>query len=120
MSYLNYFLSLLSEASYFPLSIIIVGVGDADFSNMDDLDCDDGLLQSIITNKKAQRDIVQFVPMNKFRRNGVIEPGCPHLAAEVLAEVPGQVSQWARYNRIIPNPDFAPSVNLDAPPPYDA
>ena len=97
-----------------------MGVGDADFSNMDDLDCDDGLLQSNITNRKAQRDIVQFVPMNKFRRNGVIEPGCPHLAAEVLAEVPGQVSQWARYNRIIPNPDFAPSVNLDAPPPYDA
>ena len=59
----------ISEASYFPLSIIIVGVGDADFSNMDELDCDDGLLQSIITSKKAQRDIVQFVPMNKVAFN---------------------------------------------------
>lgn len=29
------------EGSYLPLSIVIVGVGDADFSNMEELDSDD-------------------------------------------------------------------------------
>lgn len=31
------------KASRFPMSIIIVGVGDADFTAMDALDCDEGL-----------------------------------------------------------------------------
>ena len=31
------------RASRLPMSIIIVGVGNADFSAMDKLDCDDGL-----------------------------------------------------------------------------
>lgn len=30
------------EASYLPISLIIVGVGDADFDQMNFLDCDDG------------------------------------------------------------------------------
>ena len=48
------------DASYLPMSIIIVGVGDADFDAMDALDADDSLLA--YGNKKALRDIVQFVP----------------------------------------------------------
>lgn len=47
-------------ASYLPMSIIIVGVGDADFDAMDALDSDDALLSN--GSSKAQRDIVQFVP----------------------------------------------------------
>jgi len=31
------------KASRLPMSLIIVGVGDADFAAMDDLDCDKGL-----------------------------------------------------------------------------
>ena len=31
------------KASRLPMSVIIVGVGDADFANMDALDCDTGL-----------------------------------------------------------------------------
>ena len=34
---------LFSEASELPMSIIIVGVGDADFSDMERLDSDDRL-----------------------------------------------------------------------------
>ena len=34
------------NASSAPLSIIIVGVGDADFSQMDALDSDNGMLKS--------------------------------------------------------------------------
>lgn len=47
------------EASSDPISIIIIGVGDADFSQMHQLDCDGGLLTH--NRKTASRDIVQFV-----------------------------------------------------------
>jgi len=52
-------------ASTLPFSIIIVGVGSADFSAMDALDCDSGLLRDQ-DGRVAQRDIVQFVPFAKF------------------------------------------------------
>lgn len=52
------------NASSLPMSIIIVGVGNADFDNMDELDSDDVRLN--IGNHVAKRDIVQFVPLNKF------------------------------------------------------
>jgi len=43
-----------------PLSVIIVGVGNAEFTNMVRLDGDNGLYSN--QGKKAARDIVQFVP----------------------------------------------------------
>lgn len=45
------------SASTLPISIIIVGVGSADFSNMHDLDSDDAKLTS--GGHVAERDIVQ-------------------------------------------------------------
>ena len=53
------------RASRLPLSIIIVGVGPADFKAMELLDGDDGLLRST-TGEAVARDIVQFVPYTKF------------------------------------------------------
>ena len=65
-----------------PLAIIIVGVGEADFSNMDVLDGDEEALYSTTYRKYMEADIVQFVPFNEFKNN-------PHLLAkETLAEVP--------------------------------
>ena len=52
-------------ASTLPCSIIIVGVGNADFSAMDALDCDNGMLRDN-QGHVAVRDIVQFVPFTKF------------------------------------------------------
>jgi len=52
-------------SSTLPYSIIIVGVGSADFSAMDELDCDTGLLRDQ-DGHIAQRDVVQFVPFRKF------------------------------------------------------
>jgi hypothetical protein len=52
----------LRIASELPISIIIVGVGNADFSTMDALDGDDG--------KLGFRDIVQFVPLRDYLPNG--------------------------------------------------
>jgi hypothetical protein len=47
------------------MSIIIVGVGFADFTAMDCLDSDDGLLKDP-SGRRAVRDIVQFVPFRQF------------------------------------------------------
>ncbi|OXB70171.1 UNVERIFIED_CONTAM: hypothetical protein H355_009905 [Colinus virginianus] len=54
------------NASKLPMSIIIVGVGEADFKAMEFLDGDNGVLKSL-TGEPAARDIVQFVPFRQFR-----------------------------------------------------
>ncbi len=51
--------SAIINASLQPLSIIIVGVGNADFSEMEILDSDEKLLTS--NGRTAVRDIIQFV-----------------------------------------------------------
>lgn len=48
------------------MSIIIVGVGGADFGAMEFLDSDDKLLRSP-NGDVASRDIVQFVPFREFQ-----------------------------------------------------
>lgn len=68
-----------------PMAIIIVGVGDADFGNMEMLDGDDEALYSSKYARYCDADIVQFVPFNEFKHN-------PHLLAkETLMELPGQL-----------------------------
>ena len=52
--------SLIVAASELPCAIVIVGVGDHDFLDMDTLDADDALLRDDY-GKVAKRDIVQFV-----------------------------------------------------------
>lgn len=61
-------IDLLIQAANLPLSIIIVGVGNADFSNMSRLDGDGGLYSS--KGVKAMRDIVQFVPFREVQMSG--------------------------------------------------
>lgn len=48
-----------------PISIIIVGIGTADFSKMEELDADKVPLTDH-KGQKACRDIVQFVEFNKY------------------------------------------------------
>ncbi|XP_058478376.1 copine-3-like isoform X1 [Solea solea] len=83
------------EASRLPMSIIIVGVGKADFSAMEFLDSDDTLLRSP-NGDVASRDIVQFVPFRNFQANSVA------LAQSVLAELPDQVSSFFNSNKLKP------------------
>ena len=75
------------EASNQPLSIIIVGVGNANFGGMERLDGDKGLLYSP-DGKKATRDVVQFVPFRNVNGNPVV------LAQQVLAEIPDQLVKY--------------------------
>jgi len=61
----NLTIDAIIEASGLPMSIIIIGIGNADFSSMDVLDGDGGLLRSRNNPTRfAQRDVVQFVPFN--------------------------------------------------------
>ncbi|XP_056220307.1 copine-3-like isoform X1 [Seriola aureovittata] len=100
------------NASRLPLSIIIVGVGGADFSAMEFLDGDDGILRSA-TGEAAMRDIVQFVPFRQFQ-NSPQEV----LAQSVLAEVPGQVVSF--FNTMSLRPTHSntplPDHSASAPP----
>eukprot|EP00768_Dysnectes_brevis_P002922 gnl/Dysnectes_brevis/2129_a2474_1371.p1 GENE.gnl/Dysnectes_brevis/2129_a2474_1371~~gnl/Dysnectes_brevis/2129_a2474_1371.p1 ORF type:complete len:534 (-),score=145.86 gnl/Dysnectes_brevis/2129_a2474_1371:46-1647(-) len=83
------------EASKLPVSIVIVGVGSADFSEMEKLDGDVEPLVST-TGEKPLRDIVQFVPFSAFISNPSL------LASETLKELPGQVLQYMALHKITP------------------
>lgn len=78
---------LIVEASYYPLSIIIIGIGNSDFKQMIDLDGDDVLL----TNSKGiqkKRDLVNFVRFNDYKDN------FDTLAQKVCEEIPYRVEKY--------------------------
>ena len=86
----------LVRGSFFPLSVIIVGIGDnPDFKFMEQLDGDNIPLVSS-NGKKRQRDLVQFVPFNKF------EGDEKKLTEEVLDEIPRQVIEYYTLNFLYP------------------
>uniref|UniRef100_A0A8C9W1I4 Copine III n=1 Tax=Scleropages formosus TaxID=113540 RepID=A0A8C9W1I4_SCLFO len=95
--------SAIVSASKLPMSIIIVGVGGADFSAMEFLDGDDGRLRAP-SGEPATRDIVQFVPFRKFQ-NAPREA----LAQCVLAELPQQVVSYFSLLKLQPPRDPNPS-----------
>mmetsp|Transcript_22754 Transcript_22754/g.44678 ORF Transcript_22754/g.44678 Transcript_22754/m.44678 type:complete len:626 (+) Transcript_22754:490-2367(+) len=93
------------QGSSLPLSIVIVGVGQADFSRMNYLDGDDLILQDS-AGRKASRDIVQFVPFIECQNNG------PLLAKRTLAEIPEQIVQYFSQRGIQPNPPRSAPTDL--------
>ena len=95
----------LVEAAETPLSIIIVGIGNANFDSMEELDGDEVPVRSS-KGITVSRDIVQFVPFNKYKTNPAA------LAAEVLMEVPTQLTQYYQ-QRHIPPCNVPDSVALD-------
>ena len=81
------------EGSKLPLSIVIIGVGDADFENMEILDGDKNALVDSY-GEARKRDIVQFVQFNKFKN--YINKGT-ELSEEVLKEIPRQVEEYYQF-----------------------
>lgn len=81
------------NASKLPMSIIIVGVGGADFDAMEFLDGDNGVLRSS-SGEPAVRDIVQFVPFRKFQNvsnlNDVLIKYCRSMLGLL-----GYIQSWA-------------------------
>ena len=89
-------IDILVEASLLPLSVIIVGIGNADFKKMEILDGDEIPLTSS-TGKKRMRDLVQFVPFSKYQNNA------EKLSMEVLAEIPRQIVEYYQFRNLNPN-----------------
>ncbi|KAL6324408.1 hypothetical protein AAG906_013012 [Vitis piasezkii] len=87
----------LVRASDLPLSILIVGVGGADFKQMEILDADDGCRLESSTGRVATRDIVQFVPMREVRG------GQTSVVQALLEELPGQFLTYMRSRDIKPS-----------------
>ncbi|XP_009888199.1 PREDICTED: copine-9 [Charadrius vociferus] len=88
-------------ASALPMSIIIVGVGPAEFEAMEELDGDEVRLSS--RGRYAERDIVQFVPFRDYvddSGNQVLSMA--RLAKDVLAEIPEQLLSYMKTRDIKP------------------
>lgn len=83
-------LAAIVKASSLPISIVIVGVGNADFTAMQELDGDDGPLKDRKGNR-AVRDIVQ-VPLSRL-------VNCDYLIVR---------SSVCRVSRLCQGPDRAP------------
>uniref|UniRef100_A0A3P8NEA4 C2 domain-containing protein n=1 Tax=Astatotilapia calliptera TaxID=8154 RepID=A0A3P8NEA4_ASTCA len=91
------------NAAKLPMSIIIVGVGQAEFDAMVELDGDDVRISS--RGKVAERDIVQFVPFRDYMdRTGNHVLSMARLAKDVLAEIPDQLISYMKSRAIKPNP----------------
>ncbi|XP_012726124.1 copine-8 isoform X1 [Fundulus heteroclitus] len=91
------------NAAKLPMSIIIVGVGQAEFDAMVELDGDDVRISS--RGKLAERDIVQFVPFRDYMdRTGNHVLSMARLAKDVLAEIPDQLISYMKSRAIKPCP----------------
>ena len=82
----------LDEVSDSPLSIVIIGVGNADFNSMQFLD-----------DCHSKRDIAQFVEFNKYKDSP------SSLSSATLHEIPGQVVSYFQSKGIHP----LPAVTVD-------
>ncbi|XP_029150928.1 protein BONZAI 1 isoform X1 [Arachis hypogaea] len=87
----------LVKASDLPLSILIVGVGGADFKEMEVLDADKGEPLESSSGRVASRDIVQFVPYRD------VQSGEISVVQALLAELPTQFLTYVRSRNIQPS-----------------
>lgn len=88
--------NVIGQSEDAPFSIVIVGVGNADFSAMKFLDDH--------SHPPGGRDIAQFVPFNQHCRSSV------DLTSETLHEIPAQLTSYFQRNGI---PPLAPIIRSD-------
>ncbi len=83
---------LLIDCESLPLSVIIIGIGNSDFTNMIYLDGD---VEPLTDNngRVTRRDLVQFVEYEKFK-NGFYSGNNNELSEEVLKEIPKQIEEY--------------------------
>ncbi|KAJ4908708.1 Protein BONZAI 2 [Raphanus sativus] len=87
----------LVSASDLPLSILIVGVGGADYKEMEVLDGDKGERLESSSGRVASRDIVQFVALRDMQYGEV------SVVEALLAELPSQFLTYMRNRNITPS-----------------
>ena len=85
----------------YPLSIIIIGVGDADFGFLGDLNGDNNKLGNMA------RDIVQFVKFNDYTKAGDQD----RLAKDTLKEVSQQFMSFVAAHKV-PTPKRSVAKNI--------
>ena len=85
----------LVEGSFLPLSVVIIGIGEFDYSKMITLDGDDLPITSS-KGVKRMRDLVQFVPFSRYENNP------RKLAEQVLEEIPRQFLDYYKMKQIFP------------------
>jgi hypothetical protein len=78
------------KASEFSLSIVIVGIGNYSFKVLNTLPKNQELVE------KSKREILQFIPFEKYKRN------LKKLSQVVLEEIPGQVETFMRLSFLTP------------------
>lgn len=82
----------ICEGAHLPFSIIIIGIGNEDFTSMIQLDGDNTPLIDKSGNK-IERDIVQFVKYNDYKHDPM------ELSEQVLMEIPQQIEQYFRVHK---------------------
>ena len=99
---------MIVRGSRAPLSIIIIGVGDADFSAMEQLHDDKAKLKSS-TGTQVARHCVQFVAMQDYANLA----SSARLAKELLSQLPDQVAQFfTSTGRLPPPPKNKPQAQM--------
>lgn len=88
------------HASHLPISIVIVGIGNANFSNMEMLDADVSPLKNS-SGTQMQRDIVQFVPFNS------VKSSVKMIRKEVLTELPADLVNYYSSRGQLPRIDLS-------------
>jgi hypothetical protein len=88
----------LFDASGDPLSVVIVGIGEADFSGMEFLDAFDPAIDT-------GRDITKFVRFNDYKSYNA-------LTEAVLDEIPDQLVSFYFEKGIMPGRDEGFSVDM--------
>jgi len=87
-------LRAIVQASMLPMSIIIVGIGSAEFDTMEMLDGDGKLLKDD-QNNTCVRDCVQFVPFRNYTNRNLF-------CHDVLFELPVQIMEYYKWKNIKP------------------
>lgn len=101
---MRHFPQAILEASALPVSIIMVGVGGADFSVLRAMAGDK---TSKVTfwdeGQRTERDILQFVAMNDFPLDDS-DKLMRQLQDKVLQKIPKQYLEYMQINKIAPKP----------------
>jgi Copine/C2 domain len=89
---------LQNVAAAAPMSVVIVGVGNADFSSMKFLDDHASKSDNSTSSSSRRRDVAQFVEFNKHCANSV------DLTSATLKEIPDQLVGYFTSKNIAPLP----------------
>jgi len=112
----------LVKMSKQPISVVLVGVGSGDMDALVQLDSDRARLSC--GEEQAERDIVQFVELNKYIDPSTYNHEQPEprhrLARAVLQEIPRQVTEYMRKKGISPRIPDIPDIPDDFQEDFDS